>query len=46
MDIPDLRRDYGERRINSVGYLNGRMMDRVLDSARRGAARNVDEESQ
>jgi hypothetical protein len=26
IDIPDLRRDYGERRINTVGYLRGRMM--------------------
>jgi uncharacterized DUF497 family protein len=25
-DIPDLRRDYGEPRINSVGYLSGRMV--------------------
>jgi uncharacterized protein len=26
LDIPDLRRDYGERRINTVGYLKGRMV--------------------
>ena len=26
IDIPDLRRDYGEHRINSVGHLGGRMV--------------------
>jgi uncharacterized protein len=26
IDIPDLRRDYGEPRINTVGHLNGRMV--------------------
>jgi uncharacterized DUF497 family protein len=26
IDVPDLRRDYGERRINTVGYLRGRMV--------------------
>jgi uncharacterized protein len=26
IDIPDLRHDYGEQRINSVGHLNGRMV--------------------
>ena len=26
LDIPDMRRDYGEPRINSVGYLDGRMV--------------------
>jgi hypothetical protein len=26
IDIPDLRRDYGECRINTVGYLRGRMV--------------------
>ncbi|MGC1352802.1 MAG: BrnT family toxin, partial [Xanthobacteraceae bacterium] len=26
IDIPDLRRDYGEQRINSVGHLDGRMV--------------------
>jgi uncharacterized DUF497 family protein len=26
LDIPDLRRAYGERRINTVGYLRGRMV--------------------
>jgi uncharacterized DUF497 family protein len=40
IDIPDLRRDYGERRINSIGHLNGR------DPARRGVAHHIDEESQ
>ena len=26
IDMPDLRRDYGERRINSIGHLSGRMV--------------------
>jgi uncharacterized protein len=26
LDIPDMRRDYGEPRINSVGYLRGRIV--------------------
>jgi hypothetical protein len=26
LDIPDLRRDYGELRVNSVGHLKGRMV--------------------
>jgi uncharacterized DUF497 family protein len=26
IDVPDLRRDYGEPRINTVGYLNRRMV--------------------
>jgi uncharacterized DUF497 family protein len=26
IDIPDLRRDYGEQRINSVGHPGGRMV--------------------
>jgi uncharacterized protein len=26
IDIPDLRHNYGEQRINSVGHLNGRMV--------------------
>ena len=26
IDIPDRRRDYGEPRVNSVGYLRGRMV--------------------
>jgi uncharacterized protein len=26
IDIPDLRRDYGEPRINTVGFLNRRMV--------------------
>ena len=26
IDIPDLRRNYGEERINSVGYFRGRMV--------------------
>lgn len=26
IDIPDLRRDYGEPRINSVGHMSGRMV--------------------
>ncbi|MEA2872097.1 MAG: uncharacterized protein QOH67_2073 [Hyphomicrobiales bacterium] len=39
IDIPDLRRDYGERRINSVGHLNGRMM--IVCWTPRGEARHV-----
>jgi uncharacterized DUF497 family protein len=39
IDIPDLCRDYGERRINSVGYLNGRMM--IVCWTPRGEARHV-----
>jgi uncharacterized DUF497 family protein len=39
IDIRDLRRDYGERRINSVGYLNGRMM--IVCWTPRGEARHV-----
>lgn len=46
IDIPDLRRDYGERRINSVGPPERPHDDRVLDTARRGAARHVDEEGE
>lgn len=39
IDIPDLRRDYGERRINSVGHLNGRMV--IVCWTPRGEARHV-----
>ena len=39
IDIPDLRRDYGERRINSVGYLNGRMV--ILTNAAEPVVRRV-----
>jgi uncharacterized DUF497 family protein len=39
IDIPDLRRDYGERRINSVGHRNGRMM--IVCWTPRGEARHV-----
>ena len=39
IDIPDFRRDYGERRINSVGHLNGRMM--IVCWTPRGEARHV-----
>jgi uncharacterized DUF497 family protein len=39
IDIPDLRRDYGENRIISVGYLRGRMM--VVGWTPRGEARHV-----
>jgi uncharacterized DUF497 family protein len=34
IDIPDLRRDYGEPRINSVGHLRGQNGHRLLDAAR------------
>jgi uncharacterized protein len=39
IDIPDLRRDYGERRINSVGHLNGRMV--IVCWTPRGEARHI-----
>jgi uncharacterized protein len=39
IDIPDLRHDDGERRINSVGHLNGRMV--IVCWTLRGEARHV-----
>lgn len=39
IDIPDLRRDYGESRINTVGYLAGRMV--IVCWTPRGDARHV-----
>ncbi|HET7850255.1 MAG TPA: BrnT family toxin [Pseudolabrys sp.] len=39
IDILDLRRDYGERRINSVGFLRGRMV--IICWTPRGDARHV-----
>ena len=39
IDIPDLRRDYGEPRINSVGYLRGRMV--IVCWTQRGDARHI-----
>jgi len=39
IDIPDLRRDYGERRINSVGHLNGRMV--IVCWTPRGETRHI-----
>jgi uncharacterized protein len=39
IDIPDLRRDYGERRINSIGHLNGRMV--IVCWTPRGEARHI-----
>jgi uncharacterized protein len=39
IDIPDLRRDYGEPRINTVGHLDGRMV--VVCWTPRGDARHV-----
>ena len=39
IDIPDLRRDYGEPRIQTVGYLRGRMV--VVVWTPRGDARHV-----
>lgn len=39
IDIPDLRRDYGERRINSVGHLDGRMV--IVCWTPRGDARHI-----
>lgn len=39
IDIPDLRRDYGEPRINSVGFLRGRMV--IVCWTPRGDAKHV-----
>jgi uncharacterized protein len=39
LDIPDLRRDYGELRVNSVGHLKGRMV--IVCWTPRGKARHV-----
>ena len=39
IDIPDLRHDYGEPRINSVGYLRGRMV--IVCWTPRGDARHI-----
>ncbi len=39
IDIPDLRRDYGEARTISVGHLNGRMV--IVVWTPRGSARHV-----
>jgi uncharacterized protein len=39
IDIPDLRRDYGEHRINSVGHLSGRMV--MACWTPRGEARHI-----
>lgn len=39
IDIPDRRRDYGEPRINSVGYLRGRMV--IVCWTPRGEARHI-----
>jgi uncharacterized protein (DUF4415 family)/uncharacterized DUF497 family protein len=39
IDIPDLRQDYGELRIRTVGYLRGRMV--VVVWTQRGDARHV-----
>lgn len=39
IDIPDLRRDYGEPRVNSVRYLRGRMV--IVCWTPRGRARHI-----
>jgi uncharacterized protein len=39
IDIPDLRRDYGELRIKTVGYLRGRIV--VVIWTARGDTRHV-----
>ena len=39
IDIPDLRRDYGEERINSVGHLKGRMV--IICWTPRGGGRHI-----
>jgi uncharacterized DUF497 family protein len=39
INVPDLRQDYGELRIRTVGYLRGRMV--VVVWTQRGDARHV-----
>jgi uncharacterized DUF497 family protein len=39
IDIPDIRRDYGETRIMSVGHLRGRMV--IVIWTQRGDARHI-----
>jgi uncharacterized protein len=39
IDMPDLRRDYDERRINSIGHLSGRMV--IVCWTPRGEARHI-----
>jgi len=39
IDIPDLRRDYGEPRINTVGHLDGRLV--IVCWTPRGNSRRV-----
>jgi uncharacterized DUF497 family protein len=39
IDIPDTRRHYGELRINSIGYLSGRMV--FICWTQRGDARHI-----
>ena len=39
IDIPDLRRDYGEPRMNSIGHLGGRMV--IVCWTPRGDTRHV-----
>lgn len=47
LESPDERRDYGELRMVTVGYLRKRTHgDRVLDPARRSPARIFHEEGQ
>ena len=42
IDMPDLRRDYDERRINSIGHLSGRMVIVCwTPRAPRGEARHI-----
>jgi hypothetical protein len=45
LDFPDDRRDYGELRMLTVGHLSRMHGDRDLDTARKRAARDLDEES-
>jgi hypothetical protein len=42
----DIRRDYGETRFQTVGFLADRIGDGGLDTARRDAARDLDEKVQ
>lgn len=44
--VQDMRRDYGEVRFQTVGYLAGRNGDGRPDAARQGATCDFDEEMQ
>ena len=43
LEIADNRQDYGEPRIQTIGYLAGRMVMVVLDAAQQRTAHHLDE---